>query len=213
MSILSAQAETRILIPNIAWEIFESLAASDCAGTRFTYNKGLLEIMSPSIEHEWLHRALGRMIDTITEELNIPVLSAGSTTLKLQLEERGLEPDECYYLANEARMRGKRELDLSIDPPPDLAIEVDISRSSIDKLAIYSAIGVPELWFCNGESLRVYQLQDDGRYLECESSAAFTFLDLKEIMRCIRRIEQLGETAWSRWFRGWVKGQYGHMAR
>jgi Uma2 family endonuclease len=153
MSIFSAQAETRILIPNIAWEIFEALADSDCAGTRFTFNKGLLEIMSPSIEHEWLHRALGRMIDTITEELNIPVLSAGSTTLKLQLEERGLEPDECYFLANEARMRGKRELDLSIDPPPDLAIEVDISRSTLDKLTINSAICVPELWFCNGESL------------------------------------------------------------
>ena len=107
------------------------MAASDCAGTRFAYDKGLLEIMSPSIEHEWFHRILGKIVEVITEELNIPRLSAGSTTLKLQLKERGLEPDECYYLANEAKMRGKRELDLAVDPPPDLAIEVDISSQLV----------------------------------------------------------------------------------
>jgi Uma2 family endonuclease len=212
MSVISAQPETRIIIPNMAWEVFESLADSDCAGTRFAYNKGFLEIMSPSLEHERFHRALGQMIETITEELNISVLSAGSTTLKLQLEERGLEPDECYYLANETRMRGKRELDLSVDPPPDLAIEVDISRSSIDKLAIYGAIGVPEVWFFNGESLRVHQLQSDGRYIEREQSAAFPFLDLKVIVQFMRRFEQLGETAWIRSFRCWVKEQYGRLA-
>ena len=79
----------RILVPNIGWDIFEALGASDCPGTRFIYDKGLLEIMSPSIEHEWFHRALGQIVETITEELNVPRLSAGSTTLKLQLEKRG----------------------------------------------------------------------------------------------------------------------------
>ena len=96
-------AETRIVIPNMAWEVFEALGASDCAGTRFAYDKGMLEIMSPSIEHEWYHRALGRMVETITEELEIPIRSAGSTTLKLQLKKRGLEPDECFYLCMSCR--------------------------------------------------------------------------------------------------------------
>ncbi len=114
MSIAASRpgAETRIVIPNIGWEVFEALGASDFAGTRFAYDKGMLEIMSPSMEREWYHRALGQMIEVITEELNIPRLSAGSTTLKLQLEERGLEPDECFYLTHERQMRGKRELDL-----------------------------------------------------------------------------------------------------
>ncbi len=211
MSVIATHPETRIVIPNIAWEIFEALAASDCAGTRFAYDQGLLEIMSPSIEHEWLHRLLGRMIDTLTEELNIAMLSSGSTTLNLQLKKRGLEPDESYYLANESRMRGKRELDLAVDPPPDLAIEVDLSRSSISKLAIYADLGVRELWFYDGEKLRVYCLQGD-EYVQQGVSPAFPFLDLKEVERFLQRFEPAGETAWIRSFRAWIREQYGHLA-
>jgi Uma2 family endonuclease len=204
-------AETRIVIPNVAWEVFESLGASDCAGTRFAYDKGVLEIMSPSVEHGWYHRILGQIVEVVTEELNIPRLSAGSTTLKLQLEKRGLEPDECFYLTHELQMRGKRELDLTVDPPPDLAIEVDISRSSIDKLSIYADLGVPELWFYDGESLVVRILQN-GVYVERDGSDAFPFLELKEILRFMERFEQMGETAWIRSFREWVRSQYGHLA-
>ena len=207
----SPVAETRIVIPNVPWGLFESLGALDCAGTRFAYDKGMLEIMSPSIEHEWYHRALGRMVETLTEELEIPILSAGSTTLKLQLKKRGLEPDECFYLTHELQMRGKRELDLTVDPPPDLAVEVDVSRSSIDKLSIYADLGVPELWFYDGESLVVRRLQN-GVYVERGVSDSFPFLDLKEIERFIGRVAQLGETAWIRSFRNWVKTSYGHLA-
>ncbi len=213
MPVIAAQPETRVVVPNIAWDIFESLAASDCPGTRFAYDNGLLEIMSPSIEHEWFHRIWGQIVEAITEELNIPRLSAGSTTLKLQLERRGIEPDECYYLVHEAQMRGKRELDLSVDPPPDLAIEVDISRSSLDKLGIYAEVGVPEVWLYDGESLRVHRLQADGTYAQQDSSPAFPFLDLKEIQRFMERFEQLGETGWIRALRVWVKERYGHLAR
>ncbi len=205
-------SETRIVIPNVAWEIFESLAASDCAGTRFAYDKGMLEIMSPSIEHEWFHRLLGRMIEAMTEELNIPILSAGSTTLKLQLKERGSEPDECYYLGNEAKMRGKKELDLAVDPPPDLAIEVDISRSSLNKLSIYADIGVPEVWLYDGQSLRSHQLQPDGGYVVQSTSRWFPFLDLRDLERFLEKFDPLGETAWIRSFRAWVREHYRHLA-
>ena len=213
MSIADAQPELRIVIPNISWEVFEVLGASDCAGTRFSFDEGILEIMSPSMEHEWFHRLLGRMVETTTEVLNIPLFSAGSTTLKVQLKHRGLEPDECYYLVNENRMRGKRELDLAVDPPPDLAIEVDISRSSINKLGIYADVGVPELWFYNGKSLCVYRLQSNGTYLHQDASLAFPFLDLREVERFLGQFEQLGETAWVRSFRAWISSQYGHLAR
>jgi Uma2 family endonuclease len=212
MSTVAAQPETRILIPNIRWEIFEALGASDCAGTRFAFDKGMLEIMSPSVEHEWFHRGLGRIVETMTEELNLPILSAGATTLKLPLERRGIEPDECYYLAHEAQMRGKRELDLPVDPPPDLAIEVDISRSSLNKLSIYASVGVPEVWLYDGESLRVHRLEADGTYTQQNTSPAFPFLDLKEIEHFMERFEQLGETGWVRAFRAWVKDHYGHLA-
>lgn len=213
MSTVAAQPETRILIPNIRWEIFEALGASDCAGTRFAYDQGMLEIMSPSVEHERLHRALGRMIETITEELNLPVFSAGSTTLKLQMEERGVEPDECFYFANEAQMRGKKELDLAVDPPPDLAIEVDISRSSLNKLSLYAGIGVPEVWLYDGSSLRVHRFGEDGTYVQQDASVAFPFLDLGEVERFVERLEEFGETGWVCAFCAWVKDRYGHLAR
>ena len=213
MSTIAIQPETRILIPNIRWEIFEALGASDCHSTRFAYDRGMLEIMSPSAEHEWLHRVLGQVVEAITEELNIPRRSAGATTLKLPLEKRGLEPDECYYLAHELQMRGRHDLDLSVDPPPDLAIEVDISRSSLDKLGMYADIGVPEVWLYNGESLRVHQLQENGRYIQQAASSAFPFLDLDEVVRFVERVDQFGETGWIRAFRAWVKDTYGHLAR
>ncbi|MBN2578664.1 MAG: Uma2 family endonuclease [Pirellulales bacterium] len=212
MSTVTHQPETRILIPNVSWEVFSGLAAADCAGTRFAYDQGLLEIMSPSLEHEWSHRLLGRLIEALTEELNIPLLSAGSTTLKLQLKQRGVEPDECYYLTHEAQVRGKFDLDLTVDPPPDLALEVDISRSSLDKLDIYADLGVPELWLYNGENLRVYPLQADGRYRQQESSLNFPFLDLKEIEKLMGHFHPGGETAWIRSFRDWVREQYGHLS-
>jgi Uma2 family endonuclease len=210
----ASNAETRIVIPNISWEIFESLGASDCAGTRFAYDKGVLEIMSPSVEHEWCHCALSQMIQVITEELNVPRLSAGSTTLKLPLKQRGLEPDACFYLANEAKVRGKSDLDLAIDPPPDLAIEVDISRSSLNKLDIYADIGVPELWLYDGETICVYELQTREGYAKRDRSVAFPFLDLREVERFIAQFDEAAnETAWIRSFRAWVRDSYGHLAR
>jgi Uma2 family endonuclease len=209
MSLLSLQAETRILLSNVSWDVFESLAASDCAGIRFTYDRGNLEIMSPSTEHEWFHKLLGRMIEAMTEELNIPVRSGGAMTLKIQLKQRGLEPDECYYVLNEPRVRGKRDIDLATEPPPDLAIEVDISSSSLDKMGIYSDLGVPELWFYDGVSLRVFQLQVGGNYLRQERSSSFSFIDLNEIQGFMERCEETDETSWLRSFRAWVRQNYG----
>jgi Uma2 family endonuclease len=212
MSIFNLQAETRILLPNISWDIFEALAASDCAGVRFTYDRGLLEIMSPSVEHEWFHKLLGRMVEAMTEELNIPLRSGGATTLKIQLKQKGLEPDECYYVLNEHRVRGKRDIDLTTEPPPDLAIEVDISHSSLDKMSIYADHGVPELWFYDGESLRVFKLQDNGEYGRQQQSFAFPFLDISQIQRFMERCEESDETTWIRSFRDWVRECYGHKA-
>ena len=119
---------------------------------------------APSIEHEWYHSLLGRLVEAFTAERNIPIRTTCATTLKVQLAERSLEPDESYYIANESAIRGCLDLDLHRDPPPDLAIEVEISRSAMDKLAIYSDLGVREVWFYDGESLRIYMLQTDATY-------------------------------------------------
>jgi Uma2 family endonuclease len=209
MSTDAHQPETRIVIPNVSWDAFEALAASDCAGIRFTYDRGLLEIMSPSAEHEWYHLLLGRLVETMTVVLGIPIRSMGATTLKQQLKERGLEPDQSYYVARESQVRGKHDLDLSVDPPPDLAIEVDISRSSLNKLKIYAALGVPEVWLYDGEKLRVYRLQVEGNYLLQQQSLAFPFLDIEQIELTMDRCDQTDETSWIQSFGDWVKEQYG----
>jgi Uma2 family endonuclease len=206
------QPETRIVIPNISWEIFDALSNSDCGGTRFAYDRGYLEIMSPSIGHERFHHYLGRMIEALAEELNIPILSAGSTTLKLELKQKGVEADECFYLTHEAEMRDKLQLDLTVDPPPELALEVDLSHSSLDKLAIYADLGVSELWFFDGEVIQVYQLQDNKTFLRLDHSPTFQFLDLREIANFMRHFFELGQTAAMRNFRIWVRQQYGHLA-
>ena len=136
--------------------------------------------MSSSEEHERTKKLLGRMVEVMTEELDIPIRSSGSTTLKSQLRQRGLEPDECYYVANERAVRGRKRIDLDIDPSPDLAIEVDISSSSLDQLRIYASLGVPEVWLYDGASLRVHQLQPEGTYARQTRSPSFPFLPLEE---------------------------------
>jgi len=207
MSVAIPHVEGRVVLTNISWETFEALLAeSDRRGTRFTYDRGVLEIMSPSREHERVKRSLGRMIETLTLELGIPISSGGSTTLKSQLKQRGVEPDECYYVANEQRVRGQDDLDLAIDPPADLVIEVDITSSSIDQLAIYASLGVPEVWLCDGSTVRVYELEADGTYAQQGRSASFPFLPLAEIERFLRQRNAVDETTWTRQFRDWCRG-------
>jgi len=206
MPVGSLQPENRVLLSGISWATFELLLAdTQNHGTRFTYDRGYLEMMSPSREHERLKRLIGRMIETMTEALAIPISSAGSTTLKAQWKERGLEADESYYVANEPRVRGRDEIDLRIDPPPDLAIEVDISRSSLDQLSIYADLGVPEVWLFDGMTLKVYHLQPEGVYAQRSRSPSFPFLPLEQIEAFLARRDESDETTWIRSFRAWVK--------
>src|SRR5437870_8588224 len=114
--------------------------------------------MAPTFNHERCKRKVGRVIETLAEETNRPIVSGGSTTFRREDLERGLEPDDCFYLANVAAILGKEEIDLRFDPPPDLALEIEISRSSLDRMSIYAALGVPELWRFNGQHLQVFIL-------------------------------------------------------
>jgi len=206
--VASGIGESRIVLRNVSWETFEALLAeTDRAGTRFTYDEGVLEIMSPSMTHERMKKLLARMIETMTLELQIPIASAGNSTLKNQLKQKGVEPDECYYVANEPRVRGKIEIDLDDDPMPDLAIEIDISSSSLDQLRIYAALGIPEVWLCDGETIRVYQLGAEERYLQVDRSPSFPFLPVDRLQGFLDRVHTADETSWIRSFQAWVKSE------
>lgn len=205
MSIVPPEAAGQILLHGISWSAYEQiLDALDDRPVRLTYDCGELEIMSPSERHERLKTLIGRLIETLTEELDIPIRSAGSTTLKSQLKQKGLEPDECYYVASEPRVRGKEDIDLEADPP-DLAIEVDVTRSCLDRLSIYAALGIPEIWRLEAGALRVLTLQRDGSYLPGETSSSFSFLSISELNRFLAARNETDETSWIRGFRVWVR--------
>lgn len=202
----STLAEQRTVLRNISWETFESLLkeTGEDRGARFAYDCGTLEIMTPLYEHENPKSNLGNFIVALAEELDIEIKSAGSTTLKRKIVKRGIEPDNCYYIQNELAVRDKEELDLEIDPPPDLAIEIDITSTSVNKSQIYAALGVPELWRYNGRVLKFSQL-GDGEYIESEFSLAFPLVSVTDISRFIEQRKIQGEIALLKSFRAWIR--------
>ena len=202
----STPAEQRTVLQNISWETFETLLkeTGEDRGSRFAYDCGTLEIMTPLFEHENPKIQFDRLIFALAEELEIEIKSAGSTTLKRRLAKRGIEPDDCYYIQNESAVRGRQKLDLATDPPPDLAIEIDITSSSVNKFGIYSALGVLELWRYDGRDLKFYQLTE-GQYIECEFSIAFPLISVNEISRFIEQSKTSGEIALLKLFRAWVR--------
>jgi Uma2 family endonuclease len=199
--------EHRFLIHNVSWEKYEALLeifGDD--GPRMNYCRGELELMSPLIRHERPKKLIAFIIEAVTEELDIPRKALGSTTYRRQMAEKGLEADECYYLfANAGKLTTQRRPDLEVDPPPDLAIEIEITTSLVDKLAIYAGIGVPEIWRYDGDALSVLLLQAEGSYVESPTSAAFPFLPMPEIARFLDEYDPSNETRWGRSFRAWVR--------
>jgi Uma2 family endonuclease len=210
MLVKSTVGEQRTVLHNISWETFEALLrdTGEDRGSRFAYDCGVLEIMTPLFEHENPKSNFGNFIIALAEELGIEVRSAGSTTLKRKISKRGIEPDNCYYIQNELAIRGKQTLDLENDPPPDLAIEIDITSSSVNKLGIYSALGVTELWRYDGQDLKFYQLVE-GQYVECKFSIAFPIISVSEISRFIEQSKSIGEIALLKSFRAWVRKNIG----
>ncbi len=204
----STPAEQRTVLQNISWETFETLLreTGEDRGSRFAYDCGTLEIMTPLYEHENPKIQFDRLIFALAEELEIEIKSAGSTTLKRRIANRGIEPDNCYYIQNEPAVRGRQKLDLATDPPPDLAIEIDITSSSVNKFGVYSALNVLELWRYDGRDLKFYQLTE-GQYVECEFSIAFPLISVNEISRFIEQSKTSGEIALLKSFRAWVRNK------
>lgn len=202
----SVPAEQRTVLHNISWETFETLLreTGEKRGSRFAYECGTLEIMTPLFEHENPKIQFDRFIFALAEELEFEIKSAGSMTLKRRTANRGIEPDDCYYIQTESAVRGKQKLNLETDPPPDLAIEIDITNSSVNKFGIYSALGVSELWRYDGQDLKFYQLLE-GQYIEYEFSIAFPILSANDINRFIEQSKLTGELALLKSFRAWVR--------
>jgi Uma2 family endonuclease len=201
-------AEQCFRLHGISWQTYLELReAPENEHVYMTYDKGELEIMSPSKTHEQYAYLMARLIDAWTEEMNIDVQSCRTMTFKREDLQSGLEPDNCYYVAHEKIMRGKAELDLAVDPPPDLAIEVDLGGSGIRKLTMYAAFGVPEVWRFDGRALQVFVLVESGRYEQRPVSSSFPGLPPAEIEKVLAKLGTASETALVRSFRQWVLTQ------
>ena len=193
--------ENRVVLKGVSWSTFKALLADvgDDRTWRIAYDRGVLEIRMPLEEHEEPKRLIESFVEAIVDELEIELRSLGSLTLEREDLTRAVEPDSCFYIQNESLVRG-RNINLPNDPPPDLAIESDYTNSSVNKDAIYAALGVPELWRYRRQSLQVYQLVE-GKYEMCDRSLAFPFLPVAEIPSLIEQSRTIGQRSAVRLFR------------
>jgi Uma2 family endonuclease len=174
---------------------------------RITFDRGALEIMTVPASHEAFRHLVGTLILLLAYELNISIRGRGSLTFKCRRKKRGLEPDECYWIQNEARMRAVKTFEWRKDPPPDLVVEIEISHSALNRLKIYAALGVPEVWRFDGVRILVCILGPDGKYVVQERSNAFPFLRPADLLPFVAQADTVGETGMADAFRAWVRQQ------
>lgn len=211
MSTVSAPSFVRdcLCLDKVDWRMYTRFLHlfAERPGYRLTYDRGRLEIMSPLPEHESGVTFLGRLAITLTEELDLPIKEGGSMTLRRRRRQRGLEPDRCYWIANEPAMRGKRTFDLRIDPPPDLVLEVDVTRSSLDRMSIYAALGVPEVWRLEARTLSFHALGTNRKYIVVSHSLSFPLVTAADLMGFPALCANQDENSVIRQFRTWVGQQ------
>jgi Uma2 family endonuclease len=200
--------DQRVVLHDVDWDTYEALLASRESRqgrVRLTYDRGRLIIVSPSQEHETSAERLGLLVRLAAAGLGVPCLGVGGTTLRREDLQRGKEADTAFYLANEPKVRG-RAIDLDVDPPPDLAIEVEATHSDRGMFDLYAALGVPELWQYDFETLRAYVLREGSGYEPAQASAYLPLLPLDELPRWLEHAETEGESAMTLGFLDWVRG-------
>lgn len=191
----NATAEKHIYY-GVSWDTYLQLLddLGDDSNVRLTFNHGVLEIMSPKRLHEQLTRLVDMVVTLLAFELGMNVDNCGAMTLRIASEQRGGEPDSCFYVANEAAVRGVEEINLEIHPPPDVVLEVDITSPSLDKFGLYLAARVPEVWRYDGAHMSFYALAGE-RYDEASHSLCFPHLTAAMLERYLTVGREQGSAA------------------
>lgn len=197
---------SRFVFDRLSWADYtRMLRICDRQGLRTTYIAGRLEVMSPSFEHDVQSRLLAAMVEVCVEESGGDLRRGGGPTLRRKLLKRGLEPDDCFWIASLSAIAGKLELDLEIDPPPDLVIEIEITAPILDRMNVYAALGVPEIWRKSRTEFEVLGLDEAGRYTRRERSLSFPWLPASEIAAGLGRYTGQGQFAFLREWREVVR--------
>ncbi|MCC5896546.1 MAG: Uma2 family endonuclease [Phormidium sp. BM_Day4_Bin.17] len=200
----------RVVLHNLNWQQFETLLQTlgEHRSARVAYDFSTLEIMTPLPEHERHKDKISEVIKDIAEILNLEYDCLGSTTWKRETQLAGVEPDNCFYFQNESRIRGLSRFNLEQDPPPDLALEIDLTNKSLNRRPIYARLGIPEIWNYDIDQgqLTIYQLNEDS-YSISETSSIFPQISIREIPKILNRHRQEGRLATRRIMREWVQTQ------
>lgn len=207
----AAAAEQHLLLHAVRWDQYEAIGAlfQDRPNLRLTFDRGRLEFMTTSPEHERHKRWLGRLLEALAEELGKPIATFGSMTFKQEVLDRGFEPDDCFWIAHELQMRGKLTWDPEHDPPPDLTLEIEVSRSVLDRMSIFAAFRVPEVWRYNGEAIQVFLLGSDGQYQKSTRSPTFPNVPMDDLVRFMQPSESQDYLSVIRSFRTWLREHLG----
>lgn len=192
-------------LTGITWQTYKTLIAEvgENRSWRLTYDRGILAFRMPLQEHEQAKIMIASLIEALADELEIEILQLGALRLEREDLTRAIEPDTCFYIQNELKVRGKK-INLEEDPPPDMVIESNYTNSSIDKFSLYATLRVPELWKYRQEKLQVYQLIN-GEYELRNSSKAFPILPLAEVPNIIAQSKTIGQRAAVRLFRQHIR--------
>ena len=204
-----APVHDHLLLENVDWRTYTRFLRifAERPAYRLTYDRERLEIKRSTFGEESVADFLDRLAHTLTEELRLPIKSGGSTTLRRRRRQRGLDPNRCYWIAHESARRGKRSLDLRIDPPPDLAIELDVISSSLDRMSIYAALGVPEVWRLDERTLTFHALDANRKYTIVGHSESFPLVTPTDLMGFLVLCASQDENSVIRQFRAWIRLQ------
>ncbi|MGL5083132.1 MAG: Uma2 family endonuclease [Microcoleaceae cyanobacterium] len=202
---LTVPPGSHFLLHNISWQDFEQILEDlgEHRSARIAYEHGILEIMVPLSEHEIGKVIIGDLVKALLEELEIDFWSLGSTTFKSPEMFKGIEPDDCFYIEQEAKIRSQDRIDLTVDPPPDLAIEIDVTSRTHS--SIYETLNVSELWRFEKGKLQINVLQA-GKYVEVEYSPHFPGFPLKSMIpEYLQRCKTDGRNKTMKAFRSWIR--------
>jgi Uma2 family endonuclease len=196
MSSVSTEIPGRVVVDGVRWDTYERLLEDfEHQHVRLAYDRGRLEIMSPTIRHERFKRLIAKFVDGISRAFDMPVYSVGSATLKESELARGVEADDWFYVQSEPLVRGKDEIDYEQDPPPDLGVEIDVTSSVEDRLPIYWKLRVPEIWVWRAGTVRFLHRRPRGKYAEARKSRAFPFLSSSILSKYLDMRGQMDETS------------------
>ncbi len=191
-------------IQDVSWAELENILRDlgEHRNTRIAYSDGILSIVAPSPEHEAPKVCIGDFAKILLDELGIPSVSFGSATFKNERMQKAVEPDDCFYIRSYRQVLGKRRIDLTVDPPPDLAIEIEVTSKT--QLEAYRGLGVSELWLYEAGRLKLSCLQD-GDYVEVTESSLFPGWPIQQsIAQYVARAQVVDQGTARKEFRRWV---------